>query len=248
MASLLVFSLRTLFVVLGCAMVATLIYTISVDGLPFRKDVLTPWMTTTLIDYYINVLPLAAWVSYKEANWLTASIWVVLFVCLGSITACMYVTIQLFQLSADKSMHDLMYHLLLPHQNKNGMVSKWKSLQLVTAIIVCSALGCLMFGTLVYTIFTDGSPFNKDLLTPWMIATLIDFYINVVALSVWVAYKEPSWVRAFFWILGLVCFGSIATCGYMALQFFQLSPYDPIYLVLLNRQQRAESRYDRMSG
>jgi hypothetical protein len=34
--------LRALFSVLGCLMVATLIYTIYVDGFPFRRDLLTP--------------------------------------------------------------------------------------------------------------------------------------------------------------------------------------------------------------
>lgn len=39
----LVIGLRALFLLLGCAMVATLIYTIYIDGLPFRTDLLTPY-------------------------------------------------------------------------------------------------------------------------------------------------------------------------------------------------------------
>jgi len=39
-------------------------------------------------------------------------------------------------------------------------------------------------GTLVYTCATDGSPFRPELLTPWMVATLVDFYVNVIAISV----------------------------------------------------------------
>lgn len=228
-------------------MAATLVYILCTDGSPFRKDVLTPWLATTLVDFYINVFVLAAWVSYKGSSWLAAVLWVILLVCLGSVTTCVYITIQLFMLSAENSSHDPMYHLLLRHENKNGVVKR-SSLQLVAARVTFSGLGCIMFGVLVYTLLNYGSPFHKELLTPWMAATLVDFYINVAPLSVWVIYKESSWFLAFAWIVLLICFGSIATCAYVAWQFFLLSPYDPLYLVLLNSRHRTESRYERTSG
>ncbi|RVW94849.1 hypothetical protein CK203_034536 [Vitis vinifera] len=68
--------------------------------------------------------------------------------------------------------------------SKNGTIQKRTFSPIVTARISFSLLGLLMLGTLIYTLLTDGSPFRKELLTPWMTATLIDFYINVVALSV----------------------------------------------------------------
>lgn len=43
MAALLVNALRGLFFALGSLMVATLVYTVSTDGLPFRMDILTPY-------------------------------------------------------------------------------------------------------------------------------------------------------------------------------------------------------------
>ncbi|KAF9687037.1 hypothetical protein SADUNF_Sadunf02G0052100 [Salix dunnii] len=128
--------LRALFLVLGCLMVATLIYTIYVDGSPFRRDLLTPWMIATLVDFYINTIALAAWISYKESNFITATVWIVLLICSGSITTCAYIFIQLLKLSPEESLQDPLYHVLLRQEIK------------------------------------------------WMTATLIDFYINVVALSV----------------------------------------------------------------
>lgn len=44
MAIWLVNGLRGLFSVLGCLMLATLLYSISTDGLPFRRDLLTPYV------------------------------------------------------------------------------------------------------------------------------------------------------------------------------------------------------------
>ncbi|KAF6175642.1 hypothetical protein GIB67_022644 [Kingdonia uniflora] len=40
-------------------------------------------MVTTLIDFYITVIPIAAWVAYKEPSWINAGIWIVLLVCFG---------------------------------------------------------------------------------------------------------------------------------------------------------------------
>ncbi|XP_028060913.1 uncharacterized protein LOC114264493 isoform X1 [Camellia sinensis] len=231
--------LKTVFCVLGCVMVATLIYTLSLDGLPFRKDLLTPWMVATLIDFYINVIAIGAWVSYKESNWISASLWVVLLVCFGSITTCCYIVLQLLKLSIGESSEDPIYYVLMRRPSKDGMEHK-RRFSVVTTRIIFTALGFLMLGTLLYTLLTDGSPFRTELLTPWMTATLIDFYINVVALSVWVAYKESSWISAFIWIVLLVCFGSITTCAYIVQQLFYLSSQDPVCLVLLNGSNRKQ--------
>ncbi|KAL0015761.1 hypothetical protein SO802_002830 [Lithocarpus litseifolius] len=234
MASSLEIGLRTVFAVLGCLMLATLIYTISIDDLPFRKDLLTPWMVATLVDFYINVVPLAAWILYKEPKWITAILWIILLVCFGSITTCAYILMQLLKVPSEENLQDPMNYVLLRHPGKDDTQQKRNHSSVVTLRILFIILGCLMLGTLVYTLLTDGSPFRKELLTPWMIATLVDFYINVVALSVWVYYKESSWISAMIWIILLISFGSITTSVYIALKLFQLTSQDPIYLVLLN--------------
>lgn len=50
-----------------------------------------PWMTATLWDFYANVFVLLCWVIYKETNWLSRILWIVLFSTLGSIGTCLYV-------------------------------------------------------------------------------------------------------------------------------------------------------------
>ncbi|XP_048227016.1 uncharacterized protein LOC8281398 isoform X2 [Ricinus communis] len=233
---ILAIGLRSAFLALCCVMIATLVYTISIDGLPFRRDLLTPWMTVTLVDFYINVVPFAAWTYYKESNHFTAVIWIILLICFGSVTTCAYIFIQFLKLSPQESLQDPMYYVLLQHDTKDGVGQKQKNhSSVVPARIGFSILGCLMAATLVYTILTDGSPFRKELFTPWMVATLIDFYINIAALSVWIAYKESSWLHGFLWIILLICFGSISTCAYIVNQLLQLTSQDPLYLVLLKR-------------
>lgn len=46
------------------------------------------------------------------------------------------------------------------------MEQKRKHSSVVTLRILFVALGCLMTGTLLYTLLTDGSPFRKELFTP----------------------------------------------------------------------------------
>ncbi|KAL4319947.1 hypothetical protein GQ457_18G006360 [Hibiscus cannabinus] len=243
-SSLLANGLRGLFLVLCCSMLATLIYTISVDGLPFRRDILTPWMVATLVDFYINVVPFAVWVSYKESSLITGAFWVIMLVCFGSITTTGYLFIQFIKLSQQESLENPIYHVLLHHMNKNDTKAKGKQSSVGIARIVFSVLGFLMLGTLIYTILTDGSPFRKELLTPWMTATLVDFYINVASLSVWVAYKESNWITAIFWIALLICFGSITTCAYIVKELFKLTWEDPLYLVLITKDNREENTYE----
>ncbi|KAK1259784.1 hypothetical protein QJS04_geneDACA025016 [Acorus gramineus] len=170
-------------------MSATLIYTICTDGSPFRRELLTPWMVATLVDFYINVFAIAVWVAYKEQTWITALLWIVMLVCLGSITTCAYIVVQLFHLSSNDPVQDS----LLRETDRVDRKLKIRC-SVVMGRILFSVLGCLMFAILVYTLITDGSPFRKEILTPWMNATLVDFYINVIALSVCLVIQF-SWIK-----------------------------------------------------
>ncbi|XP_019258666.1 PREDICTED: uncharacterized protein LOC109236882 isoform X1 [Nicotiana attenuata] len=236
-------ALKSLFAVLGCLASAVVIYTVVTDGLPFRLELLTPWMAATLIDFYINIFAIGSWVAYKESNWITALLWAVLLFCLGSITTCGYIVLQFLNLSTQESIQDPIYFVLLRRQQKTETEQRRKC-SLLTARILSLVLGCLMLGTLIYTIVIDGSPFRRDVFTPWLSATLVDFYVNIAALSVWIAYKESSWLSAAFWIILLICFGGISTCAYIALQLFSLSSQDPIYLILFSSSNRAENGYE----
>lgn len=59
---------------------------------------------------------------------------------------------------------------------------------------------------------------------PWMRATLWDFYANVLVIFVWICYKEKTFSAKIIWLLLLVALGSIASCIYILIQLFRLSP------------------------
>ncbi|XP_011656614.1 uncharacterized protein LOC101218847 isoform X6 [Cucumis sativus] len=247
MATSAVIGWRILFLLLACTMVSTLAYTLVTDGSPFRKELLSRLMVAVLVDFYLNVTVIAAWVCYKESNWIAAAIWIVFLVCLGSIATCAYILWQLWQLSSQESFEDIMYSVLIRDTNKNGVQQPRKHSNIMIARIVFGAMSCLMVVTLAY-LFSDGSPFNKDLYTPWLVATLIDFYINGTAISVWMFYKEESWLTAFIWIVLFIIFGSASSCSFIVKELFKLNSDDPAYLVLFKNSNRSERRYERTSS
>ncbi|KAG6578859.1 hypothetical protein SDJN03_23307, partial [Cucurbita argyrosperma subsp. sororia] len=172
---------RIVFVVLACTMATSIAYTIAIDGSPFRTENFSRLMVATIIDIYISTVAIATWISYKEPNWIASTIWIVFLVCLGSITTCAYILCQLWQLSKGMEQH---------RKHSNVMIAKK----------IYSVLGCLTAVNLVY-LLSDGWPFRKEIFTPWMVTTLIDYFILVTVLSIWMFYKEESWLTAIFWIV-----------------------------------------------
>ncbi|MBF0504757.1 MAG: DUF1475 family protein [Candidatus Omnitrophica bacterium] len=57
-----------------------------------------PWFTTTLVDFYFNIFIISSWVVYRERNLLASVLWIIAFICLGSIATAFYVFIQLMGL------------------------------------------------------------------------------------------------------------------------------------------------------
>uniref|UniRef100_A0A1J3H837 Uncharacterized protein n=1 Tax=Noccaea caerulescens TaxID=107243 RepID=A0A1J3H837_NOCCA len=244
----LVTGLKVFLPVMFCVMLATLIFTIITDGLPLpdRRDVFTPWFSTTIVDFYINIVPIAVWIVYKESTWLGSILWAVLLIVFGSLTTCVYLFLQLLKLTTSQASEDPMYYLLLRDSAKrDGVGLRDKKSPVVAARFLFGALGCVMLGALIYTCLTDGSPFRMENLYPWMVVLLVNFYINVAVLSVWVVYKESSWIVGIIWVALLLSLGSFGTSVAIVVQLFRLSPLDPLYLVLVNNGNRAGDMYER---
>jgi predicted permease len=66
-----------------------------------------PWMRATLWDFYANIFIIALWMFYKEKSLFLKILWLILFVCLGSIATCSYVLIKLFKLKHGEGVKDL---------------------------------------------------------------------------------------------------------------------------------------------
>ena len=67
-----------------------------------------PWFQTTLVDFYFLVTILSVWVIYKEKAVLARILWIIAFICLGSIGACLYVFIQLMSLKDGEGLEQVL--------------------------------------------------------------------------------------------------------------------------------------------
>jgi hypothetical protein len=66
-----------------------------------------PWMRATLWDFYANIFIITLWMFYKEKSVFLKIVWLILFVCLGSIATCAYVLIKLFKLKTGEGVKEL---------------------------------------------------------------------------------------------------------------------------------------------
>ena len=88
--------------VLSLSFSILLVYTIATDGSPFRSSLLTPWMTTTLVDYYLSLLPFYFVVFARErygsgASAAVAALWVCFCAGLGACAVWAYICVVLLR-------------------------------------------------------------------------------------------------------------------------------------------------------
>ena len=91
-----------------------------------------------------------------------------------------------------------------------------------------------LFIYIVYTVISTSlesnlfEEWNFLASTPWMKATLVDFYVNTVVIFVWMAFREKSWTSRILWLITFVFLGSIATTAYVLVQLFSLKKDEQI--------------------
>lgn len=71
------------------------------------SNVMAPWFSATLWDFYANVLLIFVWIVYKEQSAVRSGIWLLLLICLGSIATAAYVLLQLFRLKPQEGLEGL---------------------------------------------------------------------------------------------------------------------------------------------
>ena len=65
--------------------------------------------------------------------------------------------------------------------------------------------------------------FPRLLQQPWPLATIVDFYINLLLIVCWMAFRERSLVKILAWTVAFVALGSMATTLYIFLELRKLA-------------------------
>ncbi|KAJ0507155.1 hypothetical protein HanPSC8_Chr11g0450601 [Helianthus annuus] len=230
-------ALKTLFSLLACVMAVSLVYGFATDYFVSCFDPKARWMQVGLFDFCVDVSLIAAWFFYKESRWILRLVFIFILFWFGSFTICGYIVLQLFKLSPEESSKDPFYFVLLRRQKRDA-IGHTGGVSVGTTRTIYLSLACLLIGGIVFVFVTDGSPFRAEVFSPCMVPLLTDLFIHVVVFSVWVAYKESSWINALVWILLIIFFGGIALCAYVVRESLYLSSEQPAYLILFNKRGR----------
>lgn len=73
-------------------------------------------------------------------------------------------------------------------------------------------LGMTLYASSYQNLFTEFDWSNSP---QWFQATIVDFYINQIIIWLLVVKLESSNFVKLFWLIFMVCFGSMATCLYI---------------------------------
>lgn len=69
-----------------------------------------PWLRTTLVDFYYNVLLIYLWACYRERHNGLRLLWLVLFVGLGAIATALFVAVQAYRVPRDATLAAVLLH------------------------------------------------------------------------------------------------------------------------------------------
>ncbi|XP_051124267.1 uncharacterized protein LOC127246767 [Andrographis paniculata] len=234
MAASLARGLKVAFVVMSCVSNAVLIHLIATQGLLFLPEFHTMWAMSFLFDFNVLLIPIVIWIIYKESNWKNTIMWAFPILMIGSSTFCPYIVVKLMELSPQESEDDPIYFVLLTKKKRDERESR-SILPVIIARFYFGYMAGYMVILWTYTIAVDGFPLRRDVFTPFALATFIDIHFLLITFSIWVAYKEPTWITAAFWIVMLMCFHSIGAYLYILRKLFKISRRDPVSRVLFNR-------------
>lgn len=229
-------AMKTLLIVLYCAMIASFVYVFAIHAIRDCYNWTLRWDVVLVINCTVLYVISSAWFYYKESSWIKTAIFFIGMEISGSIVTIPYIFYQFWKLTPEEVSRDPLYYALARHKKREQELTKGTSV--ASARVIFSALGVLLLGTLIYTIIADIFIYFVQPITPCLVTYMVDIYIYAVLLSVWIVYKESSWIRAFLWVLLVVFSATIAISVYIVVELFNLSPDQPASLIIFNSKHR----------
>jgi len=108
-------------------------------------------------------------------------------------------------------------------------------LKVVFSVVLVAMLGIIVIASMDRPITEAMAVLGPD---PWVQAALLDAYFGFLAIWLWMAYKERTWLGRIGWLLAVLFTGNVAIAIYMLIQLHRLRPGEGIEALLLRRQNR----------
>ncbi|MCP1677016.1 hypothetical protein J2T57_004190 [Natronocella acetinitrilica] len=107
-------------------------------------------------------------------------------------------------------------------------------LRLFFAAVLVAMVAIILFASADRGIGEALADLGRD---PWVQAALMDAYFGFLTIWLWMAYKEPTWLRRIGWLIAVLLTGNVAIAIYLLIQLFSLRPGDGIEALLLRRDR-----------
>ena len=87
-----------------------------------------------------------------------------------------------------------------------------------------AGLGVVVMTVAIANAFLNGdagTELSQLLAMPWGIVSLVDLYTGFTLFSIWIAYREGSWLKAGVWIVLMMVLGFFTGALYMLIELFR---------------------------
>ncbi|KAL4578125.1 hypothetical protein LXL04_014243 [Taraxacum kok-saghyz] len=229
-------AMKILLFVLYIAMIASFVYVFVINHIKECYNWTLRWDVLLVINCTVLYVFSAIWFYYKELSWIKTLLFFIGMEISGSIVTIPYIFYQFWKLTPEEASRDPIYFVLARQKKRDQDVTKRTSV--ATGRVIFIALGVLLLATIIYTVIMDILVYYADQVTPCLVTYMVDIYIYALLLSVWVAYKESSWISAFVWIILNVLSATIVMSVYVVWELYKLSPEQPTSLILFNDKDR----------
>jgi hypothetical protein len=121
----------------------------------------------------------------------------------------------------------LIIYLVKNHKSGISMIY-FKSITIAfLAILLTTLTGFIVWASIESNVLTG---FREVLSSRWGMATLVDIYISLTFIGIWIGVIEKSVTKGIIWTLSLYFWGNIATLIYIILRVLKSSKPTEIFL------------------
>jgi len=117
---------------------------------------------------------------------------------------------------------------LVKNNLKGIRMTYYKSITIASLAILFTILAGFIFWASVESNVIVG--FSEVLSSRWGMATLVDIYISLTFIGVWIGVMEKSFKKGVIWTLSLYFWGNIATLIYIILRVLKSTKPTDIFL------------------
>lgn len=109
-------------------------------------------------------------------------------------------------------------------ENMNNI--KWVTIA-TSSVLLILLIGIIVWASIESNVIVG---FDQVLSTRWGIATMVDIYISLTFIGVWIGVMENSILKGVIWTLFLYLLGNIVTLGYFIVRIVRSRLFIEVFL------------------